>query len=125
LAVEDMTARLTLEAVLRKSGYYVDSAASSAEAMEKIEREQYALVLCNFASESDEASRNVLKMAQSQDYRPATAYLNASPDRTQTPGEADHLLVETVEVPALLTHIAELIGNRAVGRARRAAARRR
>ena len=34
VAADDMPARLTLEAVLHKSGYSVDSAASSAEAME-------------------------------------------------------------------------------------------
>lgn len=124
LAVDDVTARLTLDAVLEKSGYAVDSAASSAEAMEKIESQQYALVLCNLANESEESSRNVLKLAQSQEYRPATAYLTASPDdHSAAAGDAERLLIEPVEVPALLTHIAELIGNRAVGRARRAARR--
>jgi CheY-like chemotaxis protein len=123
LAVGDVTARLTLDAVLRKSGYAVDSAASSAEAMEKIESQQYALVLCNFATESEESSRNVLKLAQSQEYRPATAYLTASPDDPVAGGDAERLLIEPVEVPDLLTHIADLIGNRAVGRARRAARR--
>lgn len=124
LAVDDMTARLTLDAVLEKSGYAVDSAASSAEAMEKIESGQYALVLCNFANESEESSRNVLKLAQSQEYRPATAYLTASPDdHPEVKGDTERLLIEPVEVPDLLAHIAELIGNRAVGRARRAARR--
>jgi CheY-like chemotaxis protein len=123
IAVDDVTARLTLDAVLEKSGYAVDSAASSAEAMAKIESEQYALVLCNFSNESVETSRNVLKLAQSQEYRPATAYLTASPDAPGAREGAEHLLIEAVEVPDLLTHIAELIGNRAVGRARRAARR--
>jgi CheY-like chemotaxis protein len=123
LAVDDVTARLTLDAVLKKSGYAVDSAASSAEAMEKIENEQYALVLCNFANESPETSRNVLKLAQSQEYRPATAYLTASPDKSEAEEDAERLLIEPVDMPALLTHIADLIGNRAVGRARRAARR--
>jgi CheY-like chemotaxis protein len=123
LAVDDVTARLTLDAVLKKSGYAVDSAASSPEAMEKIESGQYALVLCNFASESPESSRNVLKLAQSQEYRPATAYLTASPDESDAQEDAERLLIEPVDMPALLTHIADLIGNRAVGRARRAARR--
>jgi CheY-like chemotaxis protein len=123
LAVDDVTARLTLDAVLKKSGYAVDSAASSAEAMEKIEGGQYALVLCNFGNESPESSRNVLKMAQSQEYRPATAYLTAAPDDAHTDEDAERLLIEPVDMPALLTHIAELIGTRAVGRAQRAARR--
>jgi CheY-like chemotaxis protein len=123
LAVDDVTVRLTLDAVLNKSGYAVDSAASSAEAMAKIESEQYALVLCNLSGESPESSRNVLKLAQSQEYRPATAYLTASPGDRAAQHDAERLLIEAVEVPDLLTHIAELIGNRAVGRARRAARR--
>jgi CheY-like chemotaxis protein len=123
LAVDDVTARLTLDAVLKKSGYAVDSAASSAEAMEKIESGQYALVLCNFSRESAESSRNVLKLAQSQEYRPATAYLTASPDDSEADKDAERLLIEPVDMPTLLTHIAELIGTRAVGRARRAARR--
>jgi CheY-like chemotaxis protein len=123
LAVDDVTARLTLDAVLKKSGYAVDSAASSAEAMEKIESGQYALVLCNFSGESAESSRNVLKLAQSQEYRPATAYLTASPDDSEADEDAERLLIEPVDMPTLLTHIADLIGNRAVGRARRAARR--
>ena len=43
LAMDNVAARLTLEALLRKSGYAVDSAASLPEAMEKVEGEQYAL----------------------------------------------------------------------------------
>ena len=35
VAADDVPARLTLEAVLAKSGYAVDSAASSTEAMER------------------------------------------------------------------------------------------
>ncbi len=123
LAVDDVAARLTLDAVLKKSGYAVDSAASSAEAMEKIESGQYALVLCSFGNESPESSRNVLKLAQSQEYRPATAYLTASPADSEADEDAERLLIEPVDVAALLTHIADLIGNRAVGRAQRAARR--
>ncbi len=123
VAVDDVAARLTLEAVLEKSGYLVDSAASSAEAMEKIENGQYALVLCNLGGESMDASRNVLKMAQNQEYRPATAYLKASPEDGGSEAESDQLLIEAVEVPALLTQIADLIAGRAAGRARRAARR--
>jgi hypothetical protein len=65
----------------------------------------------------------VLKLAQSQEYRPATAYLTASPDDSEADEDAERLLIEPVDMPTLLTHIAELIGTRAVGRARRAARR--
>jgi CheY-like chemotaxis protein len=123
LAIDDVAVRLTLGAVLEKSGYFVDSAASSAEAMEKIEDEQYALILCDLDGESGDASRNVIKMAQTQDYRPATAYLRASGGAEAADEDADQLFIETVDVPALLTQIADLIASRAAGRARRAARR--
>ena len=123
VAADDMPARLTLETVLHKSGYSVDSAASSAEAMDKIEDEQYALILCNLRRESPDASRKVIGLAQRQEYKPATAYLTTSSDGESSDPDSDDLLVETVEVPALLTGIADLIANRAAYRARRATRR--
>ena len=123
VAADDMPARLTLEAVLDKSGYSVDSAASSAEAMDKIEDEQYALILCNLRQESPDACRKVIGLAQRQEYKPATAYLTTLSDGESNETDTDDLLVETVEVPALLTEIADLIANRAAYRAQRATRR--
>lgn len=123
LALTDVAARLTLKAVLEKSGYVVDSAASSAEAMDKVEKGQYALILCDLQGESAAASRNVLKLAQTQEYRPATAYLTTSREQSGSPRESEELLIAPVDVPALLTKIADLIASRAAGRARRAVRR--
>ena len=123
LAMTDVAARLTLEALLEKSGYTVDSAASSAEAMEKIEKGQYTLVLCDLKGESATASREVIRLAQCQEYRPATAYLTAFQEHSGNRKDSDELLIEPVNVPALLTEIADLIANRAAGRARRAVRR--
>ena len=123
LVADDVPARLTLEAVLGKSGYAVDSAASSAEAMEKIESGQYSLVLCNLHNESPDATPKVIRLARMQDYRPATAYLTTSSDGNSGPLDSDDVLIEPVEIAALLTRVADLIGSRAVGRAHRAARR--
>lgn len=120
LAVDDVAARLTLEAVLSRSGYAVDSAASSAEAMDLIESEPYALVLCNLDAESAAASRNVIRLAIRQDYRPATAYLITARDHGAHPGDAEELLIEPVDIPSLLTDVAELVAGRAAGRSERA-----
>lgn len=120
LAVDDVAARLTLEAVLSKSGYSVDSAASSAEAMDLIEGEQYALVLCNLGRESAGASSDVVRLARRQDDRPATAYLMTARDHGACHAESEDLLIEPVDIPSLLTHVAELLANRAAGRAERA-----
>ena len=124
LAADNVAARLTLKAVLEKSGYSVEMAASSSEAMEKIETKEYALVLCGLDGDSPTASRNVIKFAQRQEYRPATAYVQIFHDQGAS-DEADsvetsEVLVGTFEVAALLTQVAELLANRAAGRARRA-----
>ena len=121
LAVDDTAARLTLEAVLAKSGYLVDSAASSAEAMVKVEDRQYAMVLCNLGGESHQASRNVVHLALIQNYRPATAYLTASQEHLETTGGSEKLLIETVNIPAFLTQVTDLLATRAAGRAARRA----
>jgi CheY-like chemotaxis protein len=124
LALSDIAARLTLEAVLRKSGYSVDSAASSAEAMQKIEDGSYALILCDLEDESAGASRRVIKLAHNQEYRPATAYLCTSGDHHPAiAGDVEELYIATMDVADLLTDIANLIGNRAVDRSRRTSRR--
>lgn len=120
LAADDLAVRLTLEAVLCKSGYLVDSVASSGEAMEKIENSQYALVLCDLRGESSSAGRSVIQVARAQRDRPATALLKAKSDPCEECDEdADEILVKPVEVERLLTEIADLLANRAYGRAAR------
>ena len=121
LAMDETAARLTLEALLEKSGYLVDSAASSAEAMAKLEEAQYALVLCNLQGESVDASRNVVRLAQTQHYRPATAYLTAFQEHSGEPDVGDEVLIEPVNIPAFLTQVTELLASRAAGRAARRA----
>ncbi len=120
LLVEDeVTARLTLRAILQASGYSVDLAGSAPEAMDKIERGQYALVLCGLRCDDDQDEcRRVINHARAQDYRPATAYLTASGGESRHP-KSGRLLIEPQEVPDLLSKIADLLAGRAVGRERR------
>ena len=124
LVEENVTARLTLRAILQASGYAVDSAASAPEAMDKIEHDQYALVLCGLHSETHDEGRRVINHARAQDYRPATAFLTSSGGQSRQP-KSGRLLIETEEVPALLTQIADLLAGRAAGRERRNMRRRR
>jgi CheY-like chemotaxis protein len=118
LVEDDVAARLTLQAILQASGYAVDLAGSAPEAMEKIEGDQYALVLCGLHSDDGTECRRVLHHARAQDYRPATAFLTASGVQSKPP-RSGRLLIETEEVPALLAKIAELLAGRAAGRERR------
>lgn len=119
LVEDDVTARLTLQAILQASGYSVDLAGSAPEAIDKIERDQYALVLCGLRCDEDQDEcRRVIHHARAQDYRPATAYLTASGGQSRRP-KSGRLLIEPQEVPDLLSKIADLLADRAVGRERR------
>jgi len=114
----EMRARLTLQAVLEASGYSVDSAASTSEALDKLEKEQYALVLCDAGTSPRDDCRRVINHARNQDYKPATAIVTASGTHAKAP-KSGRLLIEPQEVPALLEKIADLLADRAAGRARR------
>lgn len=123
LVAGNVAARLTLTAILEKSGYSVDQAATPTQALDLLETKEYELVLCGLMeSETIDSLRSVVRFAKSQEYRPATAFLTASalqtPDSSQ-PGE--DLFVEPVDVASLLMTVADLIGSRAADRARTAA----
>src|SRR5580700_284337 len=87
LVDDDPTSRLTLKTVLAASGYNVDSAASAAEAVGKLDEGEYELVLSDLAMESPEAGLKVLAHARMMVYKPATAllttYQNAKPSPAQ------------------------------------------
>lgn len=108
---DDPTSRLTLQTVLEAGGYRVDSAATAAEAVAKLDDQQYELVLSDMQMESPEAGLKVLAYAQCMEYQPATALINAQAngDARRTGGS---VLVEPQDVPALLGKVANLIARR-------------
>ena len=77
LVDDDPTARLTLQTVLEAGGYHVDSAASAAEAVGKMDESEYELVLSDMQMESPEAGLKVLAHARMMDYKPATALVTS------------------------------------------------
>src|SRR5271154_6135219 len=83
LVDDDPASRLTLQTVLQAGGYRVDSAASAAEAVGKLDEQEYELVLSDLQMESPEAGLKVLAHARMMAYKPATAivttYQNAKP----------------------------------------------
>ncbi len=120
LLVDDNPAsRLTLQTVLRAGGYAVDSAASAAEAVGKLDEQEYELVLSDLGMESPEAGYRVLAHARSMIYRPATALITKQHEETDSLTEAASALVEPQDVPGLLTQVADLIYDRARRRIRR------
>jgi CheY-like chemotaxis protein len=120
LVDDDPTSRLTLQTVLEASGYHVDSAASAAEAVGKLDEQEYQLVLSDLQMESPEAGLKVLAHARMMDYKPATAivttYQNAKPVHSKP---QKRTLVTPEDVPGLLAKVANLISERAARKVQR------
>ena len=112
LVDDDLTSRLTLKAVLEAGGYFVDSAASAAEAVGKMDERQYELVLSDLQMESPEAGLKVLAHARLMDYKPATAILTTyQNERPADPRRS--VLIKPEALPELLSKVADLISQRA------------
>ena len=111
LVDDDVTSRLTLKAVLEAGGYFVDSAASAAEAVGKLDEQQYELVLSDLQMESPEAGLKVLAHARLMDYKPATAILTTYQNRQADGRRA--VLIKPEDLPGLLSKVADLISQRA------------
>ncbi|MBM3727709.1 MAG: response regulator [Acidobacteria bacterium] len=119
LADDDPASRLTLQTVLRAGGYRVDSAASAAEALGKLDEQEYELVLADLHMESPESGLKVLARARMMDYKPATALLATyNPRQSSEPNPPT--LVEPENLPELMDYVAGLISQRASRRLRRA-----
>ena len=117
LVDDDLTSRLTLQAVLEAGGYRVDAAASAAEAFGKLDEQEYELVLSDLRMESPEAGLKVLAHARMMDYKPATAivttYQNAKPEMKS------RMLIKPEDLPGLLGKVANLISERAARKVHR------
>ncbi len=122
LVDDNPTSRLTLQTVLEASGYHVDSAASAAEAVGKLDEQEYQLVLSDLQMESPEAGLKVLAHARMMAYKPATAivttYQNSQP-QPSTPQKYARTLVKPEDVPGLLAKVANLISERAARKVHR------
>jgi CheY-like chemotaxis protein len=122
LVDDDPASRLTLQTVLRAGGYSVDSAASAAEAVDKLDEEEYSLVLSDLWMESPEAGYRVIAHARTMQYRPATAIITAtygSEAESNTLRPESRMLIEPEDVPDFLERVANLIGGRASKRVNR------
>ncbi len=118
LVDDDPASRLTLKTVLEAGGYAVDSAASAAEAVGKLDEGEYELVLSDLQMESPEAGLKVIAHARIKDYKPATAiiktYQNSKPEESQS-----SMLIKPEDLPGLLSKVADLISQRATRRLER------
>jgi CheY-like chemotaxis protein len=114
LVDDDPASRLTLQTVLKAGGYGVDTAATSGEAISRMEADEYALVLSDLHMESPEAGLRVMEHARLMDYRPATAIVNTwQQDSVDAGGRQGGVLIQPQNVPELLGQVADMIAERA------------
>ena len=110
---KDPASRLTLQTVLEAGGYRVDAASTAAEAVGKLEKAQYELVLSDLQMESPAAGLRVLTYAKLMDYEPATALLTTWQNSVLREQSDGSMLIATEDIPGLLTKVAHLISTRA------------
>jgi CheY-like chemotaxis protein len=124
----DLAPRLALRTILQAGGYKVDVAASTAEALAKLDDGVYDLVLADQQFGKDKPGLDLLAYARVKEYRPATAFIT-SHQRRRGPARSLHAVgskgaprhnvsIYTENLPSLLEKIAELIGVRASRRYR-------
>jgi len=121
LVDDDPTSRLTLQTVLQAGGYHVDAAASAAEAVGKMDEQEYQLVLSDLQMESPEAGLKVLAHARMMDYKPATAIVTTyqNKEHGMKVVKQSRMLIKPEDVPGLLAKVANLISERAARRVQR------
>ncbi len=122
LVDDDPTSRLTLQTVLQAGGYHVDSAASAAEAVGKMDEQEYQLVLSDLQMESPEAGLKVLAHARMMDYKPATAIVTTYQNKDRdfkTVVQQSRMLIKPEDIPGLLGKVANLISERAARKVQR------
>ena len=108
LVDDDAAVRLTIKAVLELHGFEVDTAESSAQAIQNLQAACYELVITDVRMETDDAGRKVVDEAERQKYRPTIAILSAFPlDPTQPGSHA--VLVKPVGTQALVNRVKGLL----------------
>ena len=116
LVDDDLAVLLTLKAVLELNEFEVDTAASTAEALARLESGVYHMVISDLRMETEEAGLDVLRAARQQSYSPATALLTAYPpfDRHANGGNPrgarpDSLLVKPLGTNDLVRQVEALL----------------
>lgn len=111
LVDDDVAVLLTLKAVLELNHFTVETAASAAEAKEKLASGVYEMVITDARMENENAGFEVVRAARRQAYNPATALLTAYPptDGDWKQEGAQSLLVKPVGTKDLLRQIEALL----------------
>jgi CheY-like chemotaxis protein len=122
LADTALATRLTLKSILSTAGYSVSGVATAAEALGKLDTDEFQLVLADLRAESEDAGRLLLAYARQKEFRPATALLSSdlceTGSRSIDGDAASSVSMSNENISNLLTGVAELIGRRADRRSR-------
>jgi len=128
LADTALASRLALKTILSAAGYEVSGAATAAEAIGKLDKREYQLVLADLRGESEDAGRRLLAYARQKDFRPATALISSDICETDGPAHGSKSWTRAIhisndDVCYLLDKVAGLISKRAGRRIRQTLAR--
>lgn len=98
----------------------MDTAASAAEAVDRLESNEYQLVLADLRAESENAGQRILAYARQKCYHPATALVTSfRSDPRVAQGPEHQIAVDDEDVTKMLDRVAELIGLRVTRRVNR------
>ncbi len=111
LVDDELAILLTLKAILEMHGFEVQTAASTKEAVQKLDSGVYHMVITDMRMEKDTSGYDVISAAKHQSYNPATAILTAFPTLgTDWKSQGAHsLLVKPVGTEDLLRQIEALL----------------
>jgi DNA-binding response OmpR family regulator len=112
LVDDDAAVLLTLKAVLELNDFHVDTASSTAEAIERLHSGVYHMVITDARMDHETAGLEVIRAARNQPYHPATALLTAYPPTDGDWHEAQTLLVKPIGTKDLLRQIEALLVRR-------------
>ena len=111
LVDDELPILLTLKAILEMHGFEVETAASAREAIGKLDKNTYHMVITDLRMEEATSGYDVIRAAKRQEYDPATAILTAYPslgNDWHSQG-AQSLLVKPVGTQDLLRQIEALL----------------
>ena len=111
LVDDELAILLTLKAILEMNGFEVETAASAREAKQKLNKNEYHMVITDMRMETDTAGYDVVTAAKAQPYEPAVALLTAYPllgSDWQDKG-ANSMLVKPMNTNDLLRQIEALL----------------
>src|SRR6266403_2691648 len=111
LVDDDLAVLLTLKAVLEFHGFEVETAASTREALARLESSTFQMVISDLRMETEDAGLKVILAARLQSYDPATALLTAYPPSGEhwQKEHSESLLIKPLGTNDLLRQVEALL----------------